>query len=455
MNISINNDQDSEIKKLQTRIDYLEKGNRWYMDAMSKLVLMNEVYGIHDAKSIIQATSFHVLQAIDFDLAAFFLVNEDDASFKLTHMVSQNNLIDVEGLKQSLINSGEFSWALLQNRTVEVENSFIGRNILMHVLTTKKRIRGIFIGVPEADYTPSVASQNLLSVVLQNSAHALESCALYDLIKNKNHELKDANVSLEQKVIEKTKSLQTALEQAQDATKAKSQFLANMSHEIRTPMNAIVGFTQLLQQEDLPPGQQEYVMHIDTAGQQLLDLINDILDFSKMEAGKLIMEKIPFNLFHLLEKLEIIMGFSANEKKIPLLFKIPETLKQHLDGDPHRLGQILTNLLSNAIKFTHEGEISLSISEEIDSENQIIYTKFKVTDTGIGMTEAQTKSIFQLFDQADASTTRKYGGTGLGLAISEQLATLMGGEIEVHSEYGVGSTFTLTLPFSYGDYDIA
>jgi signal transduction histidine kinase/BarA-like signal transduction histidine kinase len=440
-----------EMEALKARIEYLEQGSRWYMDAMNMLILMSEGYGkrekTRDALTILKETASYITTIVDFDMIAFFLVNEDDFGFELSFDVQNKKLVDIEELKVSLIEAGEFAWAISQNRTIEIESSLIDRKLLMHVLTTKNRVRGMFVGVPASESPLNVAAQNLISVVLQNCAHTLEGSALYDLVTKKNQQLEEANSHLERKVGEKTKDLHEALVRAEDATKAKSLFLANMSHEIRTPLNAITGFSHLLLQQQMPPEQHDQVEHIRIAGDQLLSLINDILDFSKVEAGKLAIEQTPFNLLHMLDELKSVMEFSANEKSIPLRFDIPDGLRHHLEGDPHRLKQIITNLLSNAIKFTHDGEVSLSVSQTSDHDQQLVYTEFRVSDTGIGMTASQAEKLFQSFSQSDASTTRKYGGTGLGLAISQQLARLMGSEITVSSEYGVGSVFTLTLPF--------
>ena len=227
-----------------------------------------------------------------------------------------------------------------------------------------------------------------------------------------------------------------------------------MSHEIRTPMNAITGFTYLLLQENLSDIQKTQAKQIDLASKQLLNLINDILDLSKVEAKKLTIDNSDFNLFTLLNELQSVMEFAASVKSVPLIFTIPKNTSHHLEGDPHRLKQILTNLLSNAIKFSERGDITLTVSQIINQEMRIANTKFVLSDQGIGMTENELTKLFQSFSQVDSSKTRKYGGTGLGLAISQQLANLMGGEISVTSVYGTGSTFTLELPFNIIDSDI-
>ncbi len=238
-------------------------------------------------------------------------------------------------------------------------------------------------------------------------------------------------------------AMRRAKELAEEATQMKSDFLANMSHEIRTPMNVIIGMSHLMRTTELTRRQQDFMEKLQLSGEHLLGIINDILDFSKIEAGKLTVEHIEFELEQVLDKAVSLVHERATAKGLELLLDIDADAPDYLFGDPVRLGQILINYANNAVKFTEHGEVVLQmrVRECTDTEVELY---FAVRDTGIGLPPEQLDAVFESFQQADTSTTRKHGGTGLGLTISKSLAGMMGGRVGVESELGAGSTFWFT-----------
>lgn len=261
-------------------------------------------------------------------------------------------------------------------------------------------------------------------------------------------ELHTINESLEQRVAERTRECAEARDVAELASQAKGRFLAVMSHEIRTPMNAIMGITTLLRETPLNHRQRELLDYANDASSALLQIINDVLDFSRVEANRLVIRPEPFSLKDLLEALRSLFGVTARRKQLALDLHLPEGLPDLLLADRGRLRQVLSNLLSNALKFTENGRIALEVEQlPPPGDRQELWLRFTVSDTGIGIEPAKQAIIFDMFSQADDSTTRRFGGTGLGLAICRQLVELMGGTMGVNSTPGQGSQFFFELPF--------
>ncbi|WP_333854456.1 two-component sensor histidine kinase BarA [Leclercia sp.] len=278
--------------------------------------------------------------------------------------------------------------------------------------------------------------------MLKNGINSMAmSLAAYheEMQHNVDQATSDLRETLEQMEIQNVE-LDLAKKRAQEAARIKSEFLANMSHELRTPLNGVIGFTRLTLKTELNPTQRDHLHTIERSANNLLAIINDVLDFSKLEAGKLILESIPFPLRNALDEVVTLLAHSSHDKGLELTLNIKNDVPDNVIGDPLRLQQVITNLVGNAIKFTESGNIDVLVEKRAIS-NTKVQLEVQIRDTGIGIPERDQSRLFQAFRQADASISRRHGGTGLGLVITQKLVNEMGGDISFHSQPNRGSTF--------------
>jgi signal transduction histidine kinase/CheY-like chemotaxis protein/HPt (histidine-containing phosphotransfer) domain-containing protein len=442
-------DRSQTLEFLQERVSYLEESNQRFMSILDMLASSSEFQGdlsrAKDSLGIFKATISQLRRLFTFQSMGF-LDSQSDGSFELVAVDPDSTMESLQTQVESRMIDGTFAWALNRNQAVLVPSEN-GETLVLQVVATQSRVRGMFVGTLHgASAALDAPSLNALSIVLYSCAYALESTVLYGM-------LHDHTQHLEERVELRTRDLEVARQQAEAANLAKSDFLANMSHEIRTPMNGVMGMTDLMLQGGLTPQKEKlYLRAIKDSADSLLMIINDILDFSKIEAGKFTLEKIPFSPRDVMERFLAVLMVRVEEKGLKLIHKVDSAVPVCLIGDPGRLRQVLTNLIGNAIKFCQQGQITLEIGVESQDGDDVML-HFQVKDTGIGIAEEACERIFKQFEQADSSTTRKFGGTGLGLAICKKLVELMDGTIWVESKLGVGSCFHFTANLLLGNED--
>lgn len=429
------------LEYLEERVRYLEEANRNHMSILEMLASSGDFHGdlsrARDSLDLFRATTNQIRRILPCRCTGC-LETMQDGSFELRAWEPEAFHGEIEAEIDAKISDGSFAWAINRNQAILCPLSG-DRTLLLHVIATRSQVCGMFAAILSGNSTSvDAAANNALSIVLCICAYAYETLSL-------NKTLHDHMATLEERVLVRTRDLAAARELAEAANLAKSAFLANMSHEIRTPMNGIMGMTELLLRgTHSVQMQRQYLRAIKDSAGSLMIIINDLLDLSKIEAGKVTLTNEPYDLRTTVAQILRPLAAKGLEKGLEIVFVPDADLPERLVGDQYRLRQVLMNLVGNAVKFSEKGEIVVSVTEERREEGNIIL-QFTVADAGIGIEPEALGRIFNAFEQADVSTTKRFGGTGLGLAICKRLVEMMEGEIGVESTPGQGSTFIFTI----------
>jgi len=371
-----------------------------------------------------------------FDSFAFYEIR-DLIDFQQTHCYPDSLSDSIEKDVEHHIENGTFAWALNHSRPTIFSGPVSNNNQVLVSLSTSRRIHGMFIANAKNNGDIGGVTIDMLQLIISIAVFSIDNIQLVERLTDYTH-------NLEEKVSERTQELELAKFHAEQSSKSRSEFLANMSHEIRTPMNGVLGMMELLKETALNEQQLEYVGVAENSGNIMLVIINDILDLSKVESGKLVIEDEKFNLQETIDDLVSLFSKELKEKGVDLLVSIDSDIPNHLLGGQTRFSQVLINLLGNAKKFTNSGEISLTLTLN-NISNDDVDLLVSVKDSGIGIAEKSIDKIFESFEQAEINTTRHYGGTGLGLTLCKKLINMMGGDIHVKSKLGEGSDFYFNI----------
>jgi len=465
---------ENALEESRKQLAYLSKQTEQFSMAAASMItdenptdvfnkISNAIIQYSDFKRVI--ISFLINESPYREILAYGGINKQDIEKLKDKPVPKQVLKEMFETGEDL---GQFSHYISRTKDTVIDQDMLIESKLKHsetntsntwhpsdmLLVSLKDMGGNLIGFVSVDDSRSQKKPTDESVrPLEIFASLVSQIIIYtksqDELNKAQARTERANLELQSEISDRKKAekeLKVAKDLAEASAKSKSEFLANMSHEIRTPMNAIMGLTDLSLKTELDLRQKDYLKKIKLSSTSLLGIINDILDFSKIEAGKMDIEQVRFRLSDVLDSLSDMFSIKTAEKKLEMIVSISPDIPSRIIGDPLRLRQVLINLTGNAVKFTEQGEITVRVFLKEQKNNHLVIG-FSVNDTGIGIPEDRLNSLFDSFVQVDGSTTRLYGGTGLGLSISKQLVELMGGNIQVESEEGKGSTFTFYLDF--------